>query len=432
MLGWEVVEVAASGTFGTVCVAMDLATGSLDAIKVLRGEHLRRPRVLARTRDEAAMLKQLDHPGIVKVRDLVELDGRPVLVMEWVRGLSVERVLEAHGTLPTGPALAITARVANALNAAWLHPSPITGTPLRVIHRDVKPSNVIVSVVGEVKLVDFGIAHAEIAGKHANTQSVVLGARGYVAPERLDGHDDHPSSDTYSLGICLAEMLTGRHPELSLHRGHHDEALERHLSAIRPAGVAPADIAGLRELVGQMCAYDAAARPNHAQTVVAIDAFLERSHIPHDLQTYADNAVWPLFLVRSRVALVDHPDHADLAFLDRALRPGLARAAPDVDGQLAHLLSRNLWVDDPSDLHRTLALNPHATARPFLNALPSAPGLWRRLAGTTPSEVRRVVALLRILARWISPEVRQRVTQLTHHSSTDIAEAARRLLREDP
>lgn len=428
--GWEVVEVAASGTFGTVCVAMDLGTGELDAIKVLRGEHLRRPRVLARARDEAAMLLELRHPGIVRVRDLALIDDRPVLVMEWVRGMSVEQLLAAHGALPVGPALRITAAVAEALHAAWEQPSPQTRAPLRVIHRDVKPSNLLVSVDGDVRIVDFGIAHAEIAGKSAHTMSVVLGARGYLAPERLDGHDDHPSSDTYSLGVCLLEMLTGRHPNLSLHRGHHDEAMERHLASIRIPGLPPADLVALRGLVARLCAYDAAQRPTHTQAVLQLEAWLAQSGVEASLPRWADALVWPMFLARPRTALLDHPDHADLAFLDRSLKPGAHRAPPDVDRRIADLLASPAWVDDPSAVLRLLALHPHASPAPFLAALPAPPGLWTRLAGVSSGEVRKAVALLRILTRWSSADVRSRVAPLTRHPDGRVAEAARRIVPE--
>jgi serine/threonine protein kinase len=428
--GWEVVEVAASGTFGTVCVATDLSTGALHAIKVLRGEHLKRPRVLARAKDEAAMLLELRHPGIVRVYDLALVEGRPLLVMEWVRGHSVEQLIAAHGPLPVGPALRIAAAVADALKAAWEQRSPATGNPLRVIHRDLKPSNLLVSVDGDVKIVDFGIAHAEIAGKTASTMSVVLGARGYLAPERLDGHDDHPSSDTYSLGVCLLEMLTGRHPNLSLHRGHHDEALERNLAAVRVSGIGAAELVSLRALVARLCAYDPASRPTHAETSLLLERWLARSGVESSLPRWADALVWPMFQTRPRTALLDHPDHADLAFLDRSLKPGAHRAPPDVDGRIADTLASGAWVDEPGALLRLLALNPHASPQPFLAALPEAPGLWARLAGTPPSEVRRVVALLRILTRWTTPAVRRRAAALARHPDPAISEAARRFQQE--
>ncbi|HHO52974.1 MAG TPA: serine/threonine protein kinase, partial [Deltaproteobacteria bacterium] len=235
---YKLLEIAAAGTFGTVCVVRDLDRGTLVALKVLKEAHLHRPRVIARTRDEAAMLSQLHHPGIVQVGQLLYLEDRPVLVMEWVRGLSLEAILEPRRRgLPLPIAIEIVRQVTLALGAAY-HALPTRGhEPMRIIHRDIKPSNLLLSVDGVVKVVDFGIARGDFEGKEAKTLSMVLGARGYLAPERLDGHDDKPSCDIYSLGIVLYELLTGQHVMLSVHRDYHTQALERHLTALSPEGL---------------------------------------------------------------------------------------------------------------------------------------------------------------------------------------------------
>ncbi len=99
-------QIIAAGTFGTVCVISDRASGTTRAVKVLKAEHLENPRVVARLRDEAKLLSRLKHPNIVEVRDLVELGGRPLVVMEWIRGCNLEEIL-AHqpSGLPTPASL---------------------------------------------------------------------------------------------------------------------------------------------------------------------------------------------------------------------------------------------------------------------------------------------------------------------------------------
>ncbi len=96
-------EITAAGTFGTVCIVQDMYRGKLVALKVLKQAHLHRPRVIARARDEAAMLSRIDHPSVVHVEGLMHVGERPIVVMEWVRGVSLEDLIkrEKRG-LPVG------------------------------------------------------------------------------------------------------------------------------------------------------------------------------------------------------------------------------------------------------------------------------------------------------------------------------------------
>lgn len=164
------------------------------AVKVLRagvsGESL------ARLRDEARILAQLDHPGIVRLVDLVSLEGRPALVTDLVDGL------DAHAIAPLPPraALDVVAGVADALERAHQR---------GLVHRDVKPTNIRVGRFGQVRLLDFGIAWAR--DREARTASdVIVGSAPYLAPERLDEGVPGPACDVFALGCLLFELVTGR------------------------------------------------------------------------------------------------------------------------------------------------------------------------------------------------------------------------------
>lgn len=199
------------GAFGDVFLAETVGTGIARtvAIKVLHADRATVPALLARLRDEARMLALLKHRAIVAVDDLVELDGAWTIVMEYVEGADVAELLLA-GPIPAVPALSIAEEVAHALHAATTTPGP-DGTPLRLVHRDVKPSNIRVTAHGDVKLLDFGVARADFGEREGATVDAALGTIAYMAPERFAGNDT-PSGDVYALGVTLFEMLTGVKP----------------------------------------------------------------------------------------------------------------------------------------------------------------------------------------------------------------------------
>ena len=426
---YKLVEICAAGTFGTVCVVRDLTTGELLAVKVLKQHHLSRPRVIARTRDEAAMMAQLDHPGIVRVRRLLSMADRPVLTMEWVRGLSLESVLEAAPKgLPIAETVEILRLATEALEAAY-HALPAKGgAPMQIIHRDVKPSNMLLSVDGELKVMDFGIARAQFDGKEAKTLSMVLGARGYLAPERLDGHDDRPSCDVYSLGIMAHELVTGRHIALSVHRDYHAQALRRHLKSLCPPGMDDAGIDLLRALIAQMCSYDEADRPNYPEITARLDEIAARAQQRPDLRRWARRYLLPTFRARPRVPPPDHPAYPGLAFLERGAHTVAKPAPPDVDERVRALLRAPEWWEDLDELQLLQVKNPHWSARPFLELLPETQRRWWRFWGRDRSSAAEAITILGVLRDRRTEEVYTRIRALRAHEDPQISGAARRWL----
>ncbi len=276
------------GAFGSVYLA-DTVGGGLDrrvAIKLLRPEKVSTPGLLGRLRDEARMLAAIRHRAIVRVDDLMELDGSWAIVMEYVEGCDLTELLR-HGAIPPVAALAIIEEVAGALHAAY-HQSGPDGTPLRLIHRDIKPSNLRVTAQGEVKILDFGVARAELKGREEVTTEAAFGTVPYMAPERFYGEDSH-AGDIYALGVTLFEMLTGVKPGKSAMDADRTPPGDK----LRAQWAWLEEISQpLFDLVGQMLSAKAADRPTARETVRV--AATIRASLPGDtLDEWAERVVPP-------------------------------------------------------------------------------------------------------------------------------------------
>ncbi|MEU7833440.1 MULTISPECIES: serine/threonine-protein kinase [unclassified Nonomuraea] len=159
-------------------------------------------RQLLRTAREARMAARLNHPSVVAIYDVVEEDGRPWIIMELVRHPSVEEVVATSGALPVRQAADVGRQVLSALRAAH---------EVGILHRDVKPSNILLTDDGRAVLTDFGIATAE--GDASLTQTgMVTGSPSFLAPERVRAAESGPASDLWSLGATLYATLVGRSP----------------------------------------------------------------------------------------------------------------------------------------------------------------------------------------------------------------------------
>src|SRR5690348_4971517 len=191
------------GGMGEIFRATDSALGRPVAIKLLDPRFAQDERVRARFKREALAVARLSgSPHIVTIYDVGEWRGRPFIVMEYLAGGSVEEHLEQDGPPPLGDALDLLEQAAQALDAAHRE---------GIVHRDVKPANLLFDRHGRVHVADFGIASA--AGLASLTQTgTVLGTAAYLAPEQAMGERATPASDVYALGVVAFELLTGRRP----------------------------------------------------------------------------------------------------------------------------------------------------------------------------------------------------------------------------
>lgn len=200
---YRIIDLIGTGGMAHVYRAVNLSTRKIVAIKVLKEEYRNDAEFLRRFEREARAVLHLSHENIVRAFDVGEADGLPYIVLEYVDGRTLKDIIDENGPMPSRIAVALVVQVLDALDAA--HAAGI-------IHRDVKPQNVIVMQSGKVKLMDFGIAREVDANTVTFAGSTVLGSVHYLSPEQAKGLPVTEGSDLYSAGIMLYEMLTGRVP----------------------------------------------------------------------------------------------------------------------------------------------------------------------------------------------------------------------------
>lgn len=198
----RIVREIGRGGMGVVYEAVQEGLDRPVAVKALDQKLVRSREQLERFRREGRVYAKLRHESVVQVHDLVEKDEQVFLVTEFVDGADLARVLTAGGALPPECVAILGARVADALD--YVHYNAL-------LHRDVKPANIMLSRDGEVKLMDFGIAKGE--DDPALTRAgMLVGSPSYMAPEVLGGEEAGPPSDVWALGVTLYELLTGEKP----------------------------------------------------------------------------------------------------------------------------------------------------------------------------------------------------------------------------
>jgi serine/threonine-protein kinase len=199
---YEIIELLGSGGMANVYRAHDPHLGRDVAVKVLADRYSADPAFVERFRREASAAAQLNHRNIVQVFDRGETDGTYFIVMEYLSGPDLKSVIRRRGALPPLEAIDNAQQILAALTAAHRHD---------VIHRDIKPQNVMLASDGLLKVTDFGIARAGVESEMTEAGSVI-GTAQYLSPEQAHGGELTSASDCYSAGIVLYEMLTGRVP----------------------------------------------------------------------------------------------------------------------------------------------------------------------------------------------------------------------------
>ncbi len=197
---YEILDVVGAGGMSIVYKAKDHRLNRNVAIKVLKPEFSNDKNFVTKFRIEAQASAGLTHPNIVNVYDVVDDEGIYCIVMELVEGITLKQYIEKYGRLPMDKAIDFSIQIASGLEAAHEN---------HIIHRDIKPQNIIVSKNGNIKVTDFGIAKA------ASSNTLTSGAMGsvhYISPEQARGGYSDERSDIYSLGITMYEMVTGRVP----------------------------------------------------------------------------------------------------------------------------------------------------------------------------------------------------------------------------
>ena len=199
---YEIIRSIGEGGMANVYLAQDTILDRKVAVKILRGDLAEDEKFVRRFQREAISASSLNDPNIVEVYDVGEDDGKYFIVMEYVQGLTLKQLIKKRGSLTLPEVVDIMLQLTSAV--AHAHESYI-------IHRDIKPQNVIILEDGRVKIMDFGIAVALNAGEFTQTNSV-MGTVYYIPPEQANGASATTKSDIYSLGILMYELVTGHVP----------------------------------------------------------------------------------------------------------------------------------------------------------------------------------------------------------------------------
>lgn len=200
---FEILEKLGQGGMGTVYKARDPGIGRIVALKTLNPELLSDPKLLERFAKEARACGGLEHPNIVTIYefDFGETSGRPFIAMQFIEGESLEKAIARRAPMPLARKLQIISQFCKGLDYAHRH---------GLVHRDVKPANILVNNEGKVKVVDFGIVHME--STTMTKTGIFMGTIQYASPEQVDGQHVDARSDIFSVGIVMYEFLAYRKP----------------------------------------------------------------------------------------------------------------------------------------------------------------------------------------------------------------------------
>ncbi len=347
------------------------------AVKVLQKDHPNGDIFLSRVRDEARLLGLLADDHILKVLELAKVDDRDVVVMEYVEGVDLAALVEARHRPPPRALAELGGAVAGALFRAHVAVHPSTREALNVIHRDVKPANVMLTPRGNVKLLDFGVARARFEARESKTGQFVLGTLNYMAPEYISTGEISPAADIYGLALTLWEAATGEaFGQPKLRKDLHEARVAERFAPLT------ATHAELVTILRQMLAWDPRDRPDGSAVERALNAATDQLR-GIGLRTWTAEVV-PQVLALERAAARD-----DQGLLGRTLEIGSseatapeeatrfnAKAGPVAVHPAAHFSGAPAPVPTP-DLQKRPAPAAQTSAPPVTRAAPRGGIPWR-------------------------------------------------------
>lgn len=277
---YDIIECVGTGGMASVYRAKDIRTGNTVAIKILHDEYLKNTEICQRFRNESKAISLLNHKNIIKVYDVCDYDHLHYIVMEYIDGVTLKEYMQQQGVLKWREAVHFTTQILRGLQHA--HSKGI-------VHRDVKPQNIMLLSNGDIKVTDFGIARFDGSERDLDTNKAI-GSVHYISPEQASGSRTDSRSDIYSVGVILYEMCTGRLP----FDGKDTVSVAvMHLQADprMPREINPAIPEGLEEIIMQAMQKDPVNRyQNAADMIYDVDEFKKDPQISFDYHYLVDDS----------------------------------------------------------------------------------------------------------------------------------------------
>lgn len=271
-------KVLGSGAFGTVYKGTMEEHGNVKtvAIKVMSKEGASNERFLRRLRDEAKLLTLLNTSLIIKVLGSCSIRGLDAVILEYVDGIDMHKLYCSSIHIPMPITAFLGAKIAEGLHMAHTAINPKTNTPLSVIHRDIKPGNIMITREGAVKLCDFGIAKAVFETRESYTSpQEVLGTKDYIAPEYIIQGRITPAADVYAMGLSLLQLLIkGNIGTLQLNQRAHEKRIYNLLRRLPP------DFRSISNLLAQMLTWDPQQRPTAYECAQQLYSIAQKNNGP--------------------------------------------------------------------------------------------------------------------------------------------------------
>lgn len=419
---FQILRVAGSGAVARVLHArrVDAPEGVEVALKVLRPENIRDPALVRRFRDESRILRQIEHPNVVRGFGMLDYDGHLVMEMEWVDGCNLEEMIHATGPLPAAVAAGSVCACASALHAVWEMPGD-HGNPLHILHRDLKPGNLAIGTEGQLKVMDFGYAKGDISGRAAQSIYDAWGTMGFDAPERRDGGHSQ-ASDIYALGVSLFVFLTGSPLLLSTKKPKHDSGLTRALAEISDLDIA--------SLIRDMLVFEPENRIAYPHLIERLTALFGVEEQRAALKAYAQGPVHHRVSSRNKLPPQKDFSWGEVEFLQQVHptpEPGpLSRE--EASEKLARLMRLPDWHDRVGEIEPIMEAASSLDPEVFVKILRCHTVPWYSF-GSSAAPADHLVAALMLLDR-VAPTVALHwASELANHPAERVRDAVAHVLR---